>query len=548
MMSVSKRYMVLFALILLLGGFKALTLGDSLSEVEAFRGAQLENSVFYPLIARSINNEGILTATYDEKPIILREKELLVGDDMEILASLPFIRENLFCSARQSDDGIVLLEHSGRTATMMGDDGYVPLRQVCDEFGFDYSFNAKNTKLSLYSTRDSKFTLPISYDLRDRNRVSAIRDQGSASTCWAYASVGAMESSLLPEEDITFSPDDMVSDRPFDRAGIDGGDYAMALANLLSWQGPVTEDEGQVTKHVSEVHLFTEDDIDDIKKSIFLYGGVSTSIYVDVDEKGLSSSQYYSSENNAYCYMGDEDPNHDVVIIGWNDSYPASGFSNYVPGDGAFICQNSWGSSFGENGVFYVSYYDTHIGNQTVSYVRLEDADERDRIYQEDLCGWTGQIGYDKDSAWGAVMYTAKEDVDITSAGFYALGRNSRYQLYVARHCSGPKDLANRVRVAEGELSDSGFYTIRFSSPLSLKEGEDFAIILYISTPDLGHPLAIEMQAASIEEGDVDITDGKSYSSKSGLSWDSVEEGAKGNLCLKAYGRIPDKDTDAKKD
>ncbi len=540
--------MVLFALILLLGGFKALTLGDDMSEVEAFRGAQLENSVFYPLIARSINNEGILTASFNEKPIILRDKELLVGEDMEIMASLPFIREELSCSARKEKDDIVLLEHSGRTATMISDMGYVPLRQVCDEFGFDYSFNAKNTKLSLYSTKESKFTLPISYDLRDRNRVSDIRDQGTSSTCWAYASVGAMESSLLPEEDVTFSADSMVSDRPFDRAGVDGGDYAMALANLLSWKGPVTESSGEVTKHVSEVHLFTEDDIDDIKKSIFLYGGVSTSIYVDVDEKGLSGSQYYSSENNAYCYMGDEDPNHDVVIIGWNDSYPASSFPNYVPGDGAFICQNSWGSAFGENGVFYVSYYDTHIGNQTVSYVRLEDADERDRIYQEDLCGWTGQIGYEQDSAWGAAIYTVDEDVDITSAGFYALGRDSSYQLYVARHCSTAKDLANRVRVAEGELSDSGFYTIRFSSPLSLKKGESFAVILYINTPDAGHPLAIEMNATSIEEGDVDITDGESYSSKSGLSWDSVEEGAGGNLCLKAYGRVPDSDTDAKED
>ena len=547
MMNVSKRYMVLFALIILLGGAKFVTLGDDLSEVEAFRGANLENSVFYPLIARSINNEGGLTATYDEVPINVRPGELLVGDDMEILAALPFVREYLNASAREGDDGIVLLERSGRTLTLMSDSGFVPLRQVCDEFGFEYSFNAKNTKLSIIKTSKAEFTLPASFDLRDRNRVSEIRDQGDSSTCWAYASVGAMESSLLPEEHVSFSPEDMVSNRPFSRAGTDGGDYAMALANLLSWEGPVSEDSGRVEKHVSEAHFYTEDDIDDIKKAIFLYGGVSTSIYADVEGKGLSGSEYYSKDNNAYCYRGENEPNHDVVIIGWNDNYSSGNFNNYVPGDGAFICQNSWGSGFGENGVFYVSYYDTHIGNQAVSYARMDDVAEDERIYQYDRCGWTGQIGYEEDSAWGACVYTVDEDVDITAAGFYALGKDSRYQLYVARHCNSPEDLASRVRVAEGTLDDSGFYTVNFDTPLNLKKGESFAVILYINTPDAGHPLAIEMQASTIEEGDVDITDGKSYSSKSGLSWDSVEEGAGGNLCLKAYGHVAVKDTDAKK-
>ena len=547
-MNVSKRYMVLFALIILLGGAKFVTLGDDLSEVEAFRGAQLENSVFYPLIARSINNEGSLTATYNESPVNLRPGELLVGDDMEVMAALPFVREILDASAREGDDGIVLLERSGRTLTLMSSFGYVPLRQVCDEFGFDYSFNARDTKLSIIKTKKAEFTLPASFDLRDRNRVSEIRDQGDASTCWAYACVGAMESSLLPEEHVKFSPEDMVNNRPFMRVGTDGGDYAMALANLLSWDGPVSEETGTVDKHVAEAHFYTEDDIDDIKKAIFLYGGVSTSIYVDVESKGLSASEFYSKANNAYCYRGSDEPNHDVVIIGWNDNYPASSFNNYVPGDGAFICQNSWGSAFGEKGVFYISYYDTHIGNQAVSYARLEEVDESDRIYQYDRCGWTGQIGYEEDSAWGACVYTADEDVDITGAGFYALGKDSRYQLYIARHVNSPEDLAGRVRLADGTLDDSGFYTVNFQSPVNLKKGESFAVILYINTPDVGHPLAIEMQSSTIEEGDVDITDGKSYSSKSGLSWDRIEEEAGGNLCLKAYGRVYNKDTDAKKD
>lgn len=547
-MSVSKRYMVLLALILAFGMVKKLTVGDIFTQVEAFRGAQLENSVFYPLIARSINNDGLLTATFDEKALRLEPGELLVGDDMEILASLPFIRDVLSGSAREGEDGSVLIERGSHTLTMISRDGYVPLRQVCEEFGFSYRFNAKSTGLKIASTEASAFTLPISYDLRDRSRVSLIRDQGNASTCWAYASVGAMESSLLPEEHVSFSPKAMVEHRPFSRVGNDGGDYAMALANLLSWDGPVDESGGDIKKHVTEIHMYSEDDIDDIKKAIFLYGGVTTSIFVDIENGGLGASQYYNLENNAYCYRGSDDPNHDVVIIGWNDSYPASNFKNYVPGDGAFICQNSWGSSFGEDGVFYVSYYDTHIGNQSVSYVGIRDASEDERIFQSDECGWTGQIGYDKESAWGAASYKTDEAITLNAAGFYALGKDTKYQLYVVRNLTGVDRLASRIRVAEGSVTDSGFYTIPFDNPQELERGERFAIVMYISTPGTTHPLAVEMQASTIEEGDVDISDGTSYISTNGLSWDSIEEGAGGNLCLKAYGRVHTEVTDAKKD
>ena len=183
-----------------------------------------------------------------------------------------------------------------------------------------------------------------------------------------------------------------------------------------------------------------------------------------------------------------------------------------------------------------------------VSYAKIKDADPADRIYQSDDCGWTGQIGYDQENAWGASIYTADEDVDIDAAGFYALGKDTKYQIYIAVGADGPNGFAGRTRVADGAVSDSGFYTMTFDTPVSVKKGQSFAVILYISTPGDIHPLAIEMPASSIEEGDVDITDGESYSSNNGLVWDSIEEGAGGNLCLKAYGRVASDDTDAKKD
>ena len=101
----------------------------------------------------------------------------------------------------------------------------------------------------------------------------------------------------------------------------------------------------------------------------------------------------------SYCYIGTKKPNHDVVIIGWDDNYSKDNFSVSLEGNGAFICVNSWGDRFGDDGLFYVSYYDSNIGIHNVVYTRVEDNDNYDNIYQSDLCGWVGQLGYECDTA-----------------------------------------------------------------------------------------------------------------------------------------------------
>ena len=40
---------------------------------------------------------------------------------------------------------------------------------------------------------------------------------------------------------------------------------------------------------------------------------------------------------------GMRSPNHDVVIIGWDDHYPRENFQMELEGDGAFLCQEQLG-------------------------------------------------------------------------------------------------------------------------------------------------------------------------------------------------------------
>ena len=230
-------------------------------------------------------------------------------------------------------------------------------------------------------------SLPKTFDLREEGRVAPVLNQGSESTCWAHASIAAMESAILPEDVTDFQTGDMIENRGYSFKGKLGGDYSQALAYLLSWKGPVSS-QGDPTGrkyHLQEAEIFSADDIDAIKLAIYKDGGVTSSIYSDHGSTGsMVSSPYYNGLKNAYCYTGTEEPNHDIVIIGWDDERPASDFGGKARGKGAFICQNSWGEDFGDNGVFYVSYYDSNIGSQAVSYSRVMSQDSFEIIHQSD--------------------------------------------------------------------------------------------------------------------------------------------------------------------
>ena len=330
-----------------------------------------------------------------------------------------------------------------------------------------------------------------------------------------------------------------------------GGDYIMSMAYLLSWRGPVLEEEDPygdgispegltAVKHVQEIQILPEYDRDAIKTAVYRTGGVQSALYTTL--QGQQDSRYYKEENGAYYYSGTLPPNHDVVIVGWDDDYPAENFSELPPDNGAFLCENSWGTEFGKDGFFYVSYYDTNLGSTNLVYSGVEPADNYEQIYQSDLCGWLGQIGYGSENVWGANVYTASEGAQqIQAAGFYAVDADTEYEISVVTDVpQNPTDAdwlrlkRRKSQMVSGKLSYAGYYTIPFPEPVTVQAGERFAIIVELRTPGAVHPMAIEY-----DSGDgrclVDITDGEGYLSADGDVWERVETEQECNLCLKAY-------------
>ena len=558
-----KKY-IAFSLIVLLFIFGELnTWNDEYAQVESFRGASLNQELFHPLVAANVNETGAMTLTIDGASYRNQGDGLYLDESHHVLANLSYIRDIFQCSARGSKGEKIVLERNGDKYTFLVDNAsysvngktddesqsmnatprymnetyYLPLEDIARLFSYGFSFDTQTYAVNLDTSGADASKLPLQYDLRNENRVSEIKDQGSQSTCWAYAAVGALESSCLPEEDLNFSAEDVVSNNNYERTAQDGGDYRVAASYFLSWKGPLAEDAATgnaISKHVQELHFYGEDDIDDIKWAIYQNGGVSTSIYVDVSTDTLTGSSYYNKTTNSYCYRGNNAPNHDVVIIGWDDGYDRSNFDGSVRGDGAFICQNSWGTDFGDDGVFYVSYYDTNIGKAAVSYVGVENADNYDNIYQSDLCGQVGTLGYNRSHIEAANIYTAKNAETVQAVGFYAMGENTSYKISVVQDYTNTKDLIQPVEVASGTVEAKGYYTIRLDQQLEVLAKHKFAVIIEIDTPDMIRPMAIEYQADDLN-ATVDLSDGEGYVSKNGMDWERVEDTFDANLCLKAY-------------
>lgn len=398
--------------------------------------------------------------------------------------------------------------------------------------------------------RGADIKLPESYDYRKAGRAPQIGNQGSLGTCWAFASLTALESSLLPTDREMFAVDHMTMHNSFLLGQDEGGEYTMSMAYLLAWQGPVLESEDpygdgyspdnlKPSKHVQEIQVLGPKDYDAVKRAVYLQGGVQSSLFTSMRDYE-SESVYYNRETNSYCYIGSEQPNHDSVIVGWDDNYPKENFNMELDGDGAFICTNSWGEDFGDQGYFYVSYHDSNIGVHNIVYTGVEPVDNYKKIYQSDLCGWVGQIGYGQDEAWFANTYRAGKGEDLAAAGFYATDKDTEYEIYVARNLPEAgshrmeKALNSRTPVVRGKLANAGYYTVPLKEKIRLDDNEKFAIIIKITTPGTVHPVAIEYDAGD-GIAQVDLSDGEGYLSHNGSVWEHVEETQKCNLCLKAY-------------
>lgn len=559
-----------FFWIILLGIFIFFA-GESFSNVEYVAQAKTAGQLSHnwkSAMATSINKKKI-EMYVDGIDLRLRNGRIYMDESMSIMFPIDLVTETFNCSVNIYNENDITIEKGNTTLKMVmgepkfsingaifkmssaplkkGNTLYVPLSALIKGFGYTYTWDIANNKATLINDDPTVRTLPYSYSYLSNGRKTTIRNQSVFSTCWAMASIVALETTLRPELEQELSVDHMTFQHSFKTNQYDGGEYSMALAYLLGWQGPVLEKDDpygdrksdntlQPVVHVQEAQIIKSKDFQTIKEMVYKYGGVQSSLYTSM-QSANGSSAYYNKKEAAYCYIGTEKPNHDVVIIGWDDNYPKENFNADIDTNGAFICQNSWGTDFGKDGIFYVSYADVNIGVHNLVYTGVESTDNYDKINQSDLCGWQGILGYDASKAYFANVYKPSNIELIKAVGFYATDVDTSYTVYLATNIGEGADFDNMTQIASGTFKNAGYYTVPLENSIEVYPGQRYAVIVKIDTPNSSRPVAVEM-VKSYATLTVDLTDGEGYISYNGVSWENVEENYDCNVCLKVYTDI----------
>jgi len=260
------------------------------------------------------------------------------------------------------------------------------------------------------------------------------------------------------------------------------------------------------------------------------HGGVYSDIHVgDTDQ-----SIYFDGTYNSWYYDGSSGSDHAVLIVGWNDNFPAADFVYPAPGNGAFIVKNSLSNTWGDSGYFYVSYYDTKFGGALACFDDAESTSNYSHEYQYDPLGVCDSVGNKTNTllvrqrlhggiqrpAGGGELLLAGAQLDLP--GVHGQQRD--------RH----QDPAHQRQPCR----DAGYHTVTLPSSVSLTNGQPFVVFVKITSPGAGRLPGGHGGAIANYSSTAAAQAGQSYVSSDGASgnWtDLTTIFTNTNVCLKAF-------------
>ena len=393
-------------------------------------------------------------------------------------------------------------------------------------------------------------TLPSSYDLRTTGQVGEVRDQGSCGDCWAFATYGSMESELEPTQTRVFSENNLKNLSGFDWTPCQGGSFSMSTAYLARWAGPINESDDPYNTsdtntsppglppqmHIQDVIILAgrNNSLDNttLKNAVMTYGAIATSMYVD-------ESDYYNASAAAYYFNGASSTsfNHSVTLVGWDDNFSSSNFETAPPGDGAFLIQNSWGTTFGQSGYFWISYYDTVYATTSASFAFVPPAPVTNftRQYSYDPLGQIGTLGYSSTTAWFANVFTAVGQENLKAVSFYVASNSSPYVVYVYTGVTGDPTTGTLAQAFSGTASTAGYHTFSLPSTVAVASGTRFSVVVELTTPGYDYPIPTHYAIAGYSST-ATASPGNSYYSSDGTSWTDATAGdSTRSVCVKAF-------------
>jgi C1A family cysteine protease len=411
----------------------------------------------------------------------------------------------------------------------------------------------------------SNLVLPGKYDLRtvdDGIYLSSVKDQGKYGTCWTFATMGAIESYWLKQGRGKFDLSELhlATCNGFNKPLSDGGNYYMSTAYFASLIGPVEEKDDPYTLELDstckgwirpagyvkearflpgnqpperELSLLSQTidgknlfDRNLVKQAIMENGALYINMYIN--------NSFFNPDDFTYYYCGLKRTNHAILLAGWDDNKEVTGNTIVKPKSrGAWICRNSYGTDWGEQGYFYISYEDTRALSNIAYFPSAVEYDENMTVFQYDELGYVDSIHFESDTVSALVRFNTKSATELTGIGLFVVKENEPLTIEIYNQFDGEKlyGLLESVRKTAGL---PGYYTIQLPNFIPIQNNQDFYVkVNYISQDSDGVIIPVENGPnATIETDNYWIKDNNQS------SWKpiGINSECKYDLCIKAYG------------
>lgn len=397
-----------------------------------------------------------------------------------------------------------------------------------------YFIQKKNNK--------SPLSFPLVYDMRiagagGTSLLTPVKHQLSCGACWSFATMSSIESvwKMNGLGDFDLSENNLKNCHGFVPNACSWGHHFMSTAYLVRGSGPIAEVDdiydplnsnctGGLTPlvYIPESWYLPEDP-DAFKAMIMDHGAVYNTY------KSVSADYSWINGHLTYCYIGDQTTTHAIAIVGWNDTITTN------CGQGAWICKNEYGVTFGEQGYFYISYLDSLVLKYNAIWPYREEYNPDQIIYQYDSLGGWPSVGYSDSIAYGLVRFDVAGDEYITRIGTYTVSWGSKLQIEIYDDFDGTSVSNLLAAIPDIFVEFPGFHTIDLLQPLRRTPGDDIYIQVKYNSPGEIYPIAVEGFSDTYTFPIIET--GKCWSREESGPWEAWGIGttAEFDICIKAY-------------